>query len=62
MGEEIGNEKCYFCDKEVTSDDFCYGCKHYVCKDCEETLIIGHGHLVDEHKARRAEGSLAGGR
>lgn len=26
---------CYFCGKEVTGDDWCYGCFHFVCEDCD---------------------------
>lgn len=26
--------KCFNCGKAVTEDDFCFGCKAYVCEEC----------------------------
>lgn len=42
--------QCYFCHKEVPEEDYCYGCKEYVCNDCDETGAGGN-HAVEEHKA-----------
>ena len=41
--------KCYFCGKEVTEDDYCYGCKEYVCEECNETDPWG-SHDVEDHQ------------
>ena len=40
---------CYFCERIVTEDDYCYGCKHFVCQDCDQTNVLG-SHDVDEHE------------
>lgn len=40
---------CYFCGKEVTNEHYCYGCRHYVCEECDETQPVGY-HQVKEHK------------
>jgi hypothetical protein len=40
---------CYFCGREVTKDDFCWGCHHYICSDCDENELIGN-HDVDDHQ------------
>ncbi len=29
---------CYFCNAEVTEDEFCYGCIAYVCDKCNAPL------------------------
>ncbi|MBA7520393.1 hypothetical protein ES705_12489 [subsurface metagenome] len=45
--------ECYFCRKEVTSEYYCYGCKHYVCEDCEDydTFDRPSGlHKAEDHK------------
>lgn len=43
------NKVCYFCGKEVTEDDFCYGCRHYVCQECDEETPFGN-HCVEDHQ------------
>ena len=40
---------CYFCEKVVSEDEYCFGCRHYVCSGCDETTIFGD-HEVDEHQ------------
>jgi len=42
---------CYFCEKEVTEDAYCFGCRHYICEDCDDPseILIGE-HTVDEHQ------------
>jgi len=48
---------CYFCEKEVSEGDYCYGCKHYICEDCDKAgMDIGFGgHDVDEHQPEDEE-------
>jgi len=43
--------KCYFCAAEVSDDDYCYGCKEYVCAECDVMSINmpWGGHGVDLH-------------
>ena len=45
---------CYFCEKKVTEDDYCFGCKHYVCQDCSTNDPWGD-HNVDEHQEEEEE-------
>jgi len=43
---------CYFCEKNVEEGNYCYGCKHYVCEDCDKAGIdipLG-GHDVEDHQ------------
>ena len=40
---------CYFCGKEVDGMFFCFGCKEFVCSECDKTEIAGH-HSVEQHK------------
>jgi len=40
---------CYFCAKSVTEEDYCFGCKHFVCQDCDQEKPIGN-HDVDDHQ------------
>lgn len=28
--------RCWHCEREVDKEYFCYGCKKYICDDCEE--------------------------
>lgn len=42
---------CHFCKKVVKAEEsFCYGCKIFVCQDCDHTEIMGHGHNPAEHQ------------
>lgn len=50
MIEEVGNGKCYFCGKDVTPEDFCYGCHVFVCDDCDIASSTGYiGKHEPEH-------------
>jgi len=33
---------CYLCDAECDIDDWCFGCRHFICDDHPETLVGGH--------------------
>lgn len=41
--EPSSQGNCHFCAKRVTEDDYCYGCKVFVCETCEQAgdLITG---------------------
>lgn len=55
-GKEI-QPICYFCEKEVMEGDYCYGCEHYVCEECDRASIdipLG-GHNVDDHQPEEDE-------
>ena len=39
--------KCFFCHEP--NSEFCHGCGHYVCDDCDQTAPFGD-HELGEHK------------
>lgn len=41
---------CYKCKKPVTQDDYCHGCKEYVCQGCDDNAdrLMGP-HDVQDH-------------
>ena len=45
--------ECYFCDESLTDDNFCHGCKHYICEGCDlagfEVVKFGTHHKPDDH-------------
>jgi len=41
--------KCYFCRREVSEDNYCFGCDEYVCDECDQNEVIAD-HLVEDHK------------
>lgn len=50
MTEESETGKCYFCSKDLTKDNYCYGCKEFICENCDtETIPFGRHH-PSEHK------------
>lgn len=40
------NGRCYFCNTEVDSEAFCFGCEHFVCEMCN------HGDPWDKHEVK----------
>jgi len=52
MAEEIKEGNCHFCGKTVSDDFYCYGCKKFVCTECDEMGIdLPFGpHSVEDHK------------
>jgi len=41
---------CAKCGRSATQDDYCYGCRRFVCERCETALGgIGPGHAVEAH-------------
>ena len=41
--------QCYFCEKVVGEEQFCYGCFEYVCEKCDWTTPVGD-HDVLKHQ------------
>lgn len=39
--------KCFACGKDVDHDDYCYGCKAYVCDECDQRQYTG---AIGPHK------------
>lgn len=55
MEENKTDVKCFHCKKSVGADEsFCYGCKVYICEDCDTNNNMPMGphkpeaHLADE--------------
>lgn len=44
--------RCYFCNREVSEEDYCYGCREYICDDCDEMIPVGR-HKVEDHKGNK---------
>lgn len=43
---------CFKCEVEVVADFYCYGCKEYICNDCNTNEeATGPGHPVGLHFA-----------
>jgi len=44
---------CYHCKKQVGRDNYCYGCKEYICDDCNLPWSVadayGKGHHPEDH-------------
>lgn len=52
--EESG--KCHFCDEEVGSENYCYGCKVYVCDGCDSPYgVTGPNHKPQDHADAKEE-------
>jgi len=41
---------CYFCRKEVNGWVYCFGCKEFICNDCNKNPEACGKHDVSEHK------------
>ena len=39
---------CYLCGRAVEDIDYCWGCKEYICQDCNETDASGN-HYPEDH-------------
>ncbi len=47
----MAEEKCYFCNKPTTQEDFCYGCQQYICEECNTNADLPFGkHKVEDHQ------------
>lgn len=42
-------QKCYLCGEPCDEDDYCYGCRKYICSDCDENAVMGD-HEPEDHK------------
>ncbi len=47
--------KCYFCSLPCNDEDYCYGCKEFVCSKCDERgmELYFAPHSIEEHKEER---------
>ena len=46
--EERTMPNCYFCNREVGEDDFCFGCQQYICDKCDDSEQAGD-HEPEDH-------------
>lgn len=40
--EDTWNEVCYLCKEPVCEDDYCYGCKQFICFNHPESMTKPH--------------------
>lgn len=43
------DKRCHFCQHECTEDDYCHGCKSYVCDEHSVNVSLMGAHDVNEH-------------
>ncbi len=54
--KEGGPGNCFNCYKLVGSELYCYGCKEWICDDCEKAFCTsGFGHPPEEHLSENYE-------
>jgi len=41
--------QCYFCKKIVGDEQFCYGCREFICDSCDWISPVGE-HDVKQHQ------------
>lgn len=41
--------KCYFCSRETNDDQYCHGCEHHICDECDVSLGLMGSHEPEEH-------------
>ena len=46
---------CYFCEKKCVKDDYCHGCKQYICNDCSINCSLTGNHNVEDHLEEEEE-------
>lgn len=39
---------CYLCRGRANEEHYCYGCRAYVCEECDKTFCIGE-HAPGDH-------------
>ena len=42
--------KCFFCGKELDGMSYCFGCKEFVCPECDDAFTLGR-HDINAHKS-----------
>ena len=43
--------RCFFCNKNIDGWNYCFGCKEFVCNDCNLNPDARRKHDVSEHQA-----------
>lgn len=42
--------KCFNCDKDCTQENFCFGCRKFICEKCDVSCGgYGFGHRPEVH-------------
>jgi hypothetical protein len=49
MSEEPTQGPCTGCGKNVDDENFCFGCKAFICDDCTANDISGFTHVPAAH-------------
>jgi hypothetical protein len=40
---------CFHCEEPCTSDNYCFGCKSFICEECDREQQMGFGHDPSDH-------------
>ena len=59
MVKKLSIPKCTHCNKNTDKNQFCYGCKTYVCDNCEVAWSVAAagfgGHAPEDHLEKAEE-------
>lgn len=47
--KEPEKEECANCHANAVQDDYCFGCKKFVCNKCSVNISLSMGHNVEDH-------------
>jgi len=50
VGDPNEREPCYICDRPTGDDDFCLGCREWICKECDPKRPA-EPHEPDSHRS-----------
>jgi len=49
MPVPLKKDGCALCKGPVDNDDYCFGCQHYICANCDTGLPVVD-HDLDDHR------------
>lgn len=47
--EDDPNPRCFNCNEPVPRGSFCFGCKEFVCDECDVNHDVWGGHSPEAH-------------
>lgn len=46
--------KCHFCGKELDGENWCFGCGHFVCDDCDDDELVMCNGDIEKHRGQHS--------